>query len=74
MTKTKYRRRMDYRCYNAKYAQQCFSIPTNIQNMDKMNLQYKEYTVLQKPHGENELTIRGRDKNCKDYIDGKIVL
>ena len=50
---------MDYRCYNAKYAQQCFSIPTNIQNMDKMNSQYKEYTVLQKPHGENGLTTRG---------------
>ena len=47
-TKTKYRRHMDYRCYNAKYAQQCFSIPTNIQNMDKMNLQFEEEPKIAK--------------------------
>ena len=37
-------------CYNAKYVQQSFSIPTHIQNMDQMKLQFKEYTVLSKPH------------------------
>ena len=45
-----------------KYVQQSFSIPTHIRNMDKMDLQCKEYTVMPKPHGENELTIQG--KHC----------
>ena len=49
-------------CQNVKYAQECFSIPTHIQSMDKMNLQFKEYTVLQKPKDKMNLQLKEQTK------------
>ena len=50
------------------------SLYQHIQNMDKTNLQFKEYTLYQKPDGENELTIQGIDKNRQDHFNGIIIL
>ena len=61
-------------CYNAKYVQQSFSIPTHLQNMDQMKLQFKEYTVLSKPYWEDAITIQRLNNITKNHIDGIIVL